>query len=88
MSEELMKDAIEMFRDGNLEGAVAELEEKVKSNPDVADLHHTYAEFANMLNMEEQEDIVPGGKIMMHYKNSSSFTCNFYLPYNILIPFY
>ena len=39
MSEELMKDAIEMFRDGNLEGAVAELEEKVKSNPDVADLH-------------------------------------------------
>ncbi|MBO57849.1 MAG: hypothetical protein CMA77_02510 [Euryarchaeota archaeon] len=70
MSEELMKDAIEMFRDGNLEGAVADLEGKVKSNPDVADLHHTYAEFANMLNMEEQEDIVPGGKIMQHYKKA------------------
>ncbi|HJM19371.1 MAG TPA: hypothetical protein QF802_02825 [Candidatus Thalassarchaeaceae archaeon] len=70
MSEELMKTAIEMFREGNLEGAVAELEEKVKSHPDVAELHHTYAEFANMLNMEAQEDIIPGGKIMMFYKKA------------------
>jgi hypothetical protein len=70
MSEELMKTAIEMFREGNLEGAVAELEEKVKSHPDVAELHHTYAEFANMLNMEAQEDIIPGGKIMMSYKKA------------------
>ena len=70
MSEELMKTAIEMFREGNIEGAVADLDEKVKSHPDVAELHHTYAEFANMLNMEAQEDVIPGGKIMMHYKKA------------------
>ena len=70
MSEELMKSAIEKFRDGDLEGAVTELEEKVKSNPDVAELHHTYAEFANMLNMEAQDDVIPGGKIMMSYKKA------------------
>jgi len=33
-------------------------------------LHHTFAEFANMLNMEAQEDIIPGGKIMMSYKKA------------------
>ena len=70
MSEELMKDAIEMFRDGNLEGAVADLEEKIKGNAGIADLHHTYAEFSNMLNMEAQDDVIPGGKIMMHYKKA------------------
>ncbi|HJM44336.1 MAG TPA: hypothetical protein QF644_00115 [Candidatus Poseidoniaceae archaeon] len=70
MSEELMKDAIEMFREGNLEGAVSNLEEKLKGNSDNAVLHHSYAEFANMLNMEAQEDMVPGGKIMMHYKKA------------------
>ena len=70
MSEELMKEAIEMFRDGNLEGAVSNLDEKLKSNSDNAELHHSYAEFANMLNMEAQDDIIPGGKIMMHYKKA------------------
>ncbi|CAI8216883.1 MAG: Uncharacterised protein [Methanobacteriota archaeon] len=70
MSEELMKEAIEMFRDGNLEGAVSNLEEKLKSNSDNAELHHSYAEFANMLNMEAQDDVIPGGKIMMHYKKA------------------
>ena len=60
MSEELMKDAIEMFRNGDIKGAVAELEGKLKSNGDVAQLHHSYAEFANMLNMEEQDDVIPG----------------------------
>ena len=70
MSEELMKSAIEMFREGNLEGAVAELDEKIKSNPGIADLHHTYAEFANMLNTDAQDDIIPGGKIMMNYKKA------------------
>ncbi len=73
MSEELMKDAIEMFRDGNLKGAIANIEEKLKTNSDVAELHHTYAEFANMLNMEAQDDVVPGGKIMMHYKKAMEF---------------
>ena len=70
MSEELMKDAIEMFRNGDIKAAVAELDGKLKSNGDVALLHHSYAEFANMLNMEEQDDVVPGGKIMMHYKKA------------------
>ncbi len=70
MSGELMKEAIEMFRDGNLEGAVSNLEEKIKGNSDNAELHHSYAEFANMLNMEAQDDVVPGGKIMMHYKKA------------------
>ena len=40
MSEELMKDAIEMFRNGDIKAAVAELEGKLKSNGDVALLHH------------------------------------------------
>ena len=70
VSEELMKDAIEMFREGNLKGAVSNLEGKLKSNGDNAVLHHSYAEFANMLNMEEQDDVIPGGKIMMHYKKA------------------
>ena len=43
MSEEIIKSAIELFRDGDLEGAVKELEEKTKSNSDVAMVHHTYA---------------------------------------------
>ena len=73
MSEELMKEAIEMFRDGNLKGAITNIEEKLKTNSDVAELHHTYAEFANMLNMEAQDDVVPGGKIMMHYKKAMEF---------------
>ena len=70
MSEEIMEEAIEMFRDGNLEGAVSNLDEKLKSNSGNAELHHSYAEFANMLNMEAQDDIIPGGKIMMHYKKA------------------
>lgn len=68
MGEELLESAIEMFRNGDLKGAVEDLDAKANGNPDSAILHHTYAEFANMLNMEEQEDIVPGGKIMKHYK--------------------
>ncbi len=70
MSEEIIKSAIELFRGGDLEGAVKELEEKTKSNSDVAMVHHTYAEFANMLNNEQQDDVVPGGKIMMSYKKA------------------
>ncbi len=71
MSDEIMlQPAIEMFRNGDLKGAVEELDSKTKDNPESAILHHTYAEFANMLNMEEQDDVIPGGKIMKHYKTA------------------
>ena len=70
MGEELLESAIEKFRNGDLKGAVAELDSKTKDNADSAILHHTYAEFANMLNMEEQDDVIPGGKIMKHYKTA------------------
>ena len=50
MSEEILESAIEKFRNGDLKGAVDELESKTKEHPDVAMVHHTYAEFANMLN--------------------------------------
>ena len=56
---------MEMFRSGDLKGAVENLDGKLRSNRDNAILQHTYAEFANMLNMEEQDDVVPGTKIMM-----------------------
>ena len=55
MSEEILESAIEMFRNGDLKGAVEELESKTKEHPDVAMVHHTYAEFANMLNTEEKK---------------------------------
>jgi hypothetical protein len=70
MSEEILKSAIELFRGGDLAGAVADLEAKAKTHSDVAIVHHTFAEFANMLNTEQQEDVVPGGKIMMSYKKA------------------
>ena len=38
MSEEIIKSAIELFRNGDLEGAVKDLEEKTKSNSD-GDVH-------------------------------------------------
>ena len=70
MSEEVLASAIEMFRSGDLKGAVEELEKTAKEHPEIAMVHHTYAEFANMLNTEEQDDIVPGTKIMMSYKKA------------------
>ena len=70
MSEEVIASAIELFRSGDLKGAVEELEKKTKEHPDQAMVHHTYAEFANMLNTEEQDDIIPGTKIMMSYKKA------------------
>ena len=70
MSEEILQPAIERFAEGDLEGAVQMLDDMCKSNKDVADVHHTYAEFANMLNVEAQDDVIPGGKIMMAYKKS------------------
>tara|TARA_B100000945_G_C20327644_1_gene570798 strand:- start:303 stop:881 length:579 start_codon:yes stop_codon:yes gene_type:complete len=70
MSEEILQPAIEKFSEGDLEGAVQMLDDMCKSNKDVAAIHHTYAEFANMLNVEAQDDIIPGGKIMMAYKKA------------------
>jgi hypothetical protein len=70
MSEELLQPAIELFRNGNLQGAVEELDKLTKVHSSIGVIHHTYAEFANMLNTESQEDIVPGGKIMMSYKKA------------------
>ena len=65
MSEEILQPAIERFAEGDLEGAVQMLDDMCKSNKDVAAVHHTYAEFANMLNVEAQDDVIPGGKIMI-----------------------
>lgn len=70
MSEEILQPAIELFASGDLEGAVNMLDELTKKHRDVAAIHHTYAEFANMLNVEAQDDIIPGGKIMMAYKKA------------------
>ena len=70
MSDDIMADAMELFRSGDLKGAVENLDGKLRANRDNAILQHTYAEFANMLNMEEQDDVVPGTKIMMSYKKA------------------
>ena len=70
MSDDVMAEAMELFRSGDLKGAVENLDSKLRSNRDNAILQHTYAEFANMLNMEEQDDVVPGTKIMMSYKKA------------------
>ena len=70
MSEELTAKAIELFSNGDLDGALAELEQQIAKNGKVASLHHTFAEFANIKNMQEQDDVIPGGKIMMSYKKT------------------
>ena len=70
MSEEILQPAIDKFAEGDLEGAVQMLDDMCKSNKDIAAVHHTYAEFANMLNVEAQDDVIPGGKIMMAYKKA------------------
>ena len=70
MSEEILRPAIDKFAEGDLEGAVQMLDDMCKTNKDIAAVHHTYAEFANMLNVEAQDDVIPGGKIMMAYKKA------------------
>ena len=70
MSEEIQQPAIDKFAEGDLEGAVQMLDDMCKTNKDIAAVHHTYAEFANMLNVEAQDDVIPGGKIMMAYKKA------------------
>ena len=56
MTDDIMEEAMELFRGGDLKAAVENLDGKLRSNRDNAILQHTYAEFANMLNMEEQDD--------------------------------
>lgn len=70
MSEELLAGPIELFRNGDLDGAMTDLDSKIASNGDVAQLHHMWAEFANMKNMEAQDDVIPGRKIMNAYKKA------------------
>jgi|TARA_B110000003_G_C16627892_1_gene525534 uncharacterized protein YbaA (DUF1428 family) len=68
--DELLQAPIEMLRNGDLDGAIADLDAKMSANKTNAQVHHMYAEFANMKNMEAQEDVIPGGKIMMAYKKA------------------
>jgi hypothetical protein len=70
MSDELLQTAIDLFNQGNIDGAIEHLESKLSNNPDNAQVHHMYAEFANMKNSEAQDDIIPGRKIMMMYKKA------------------
>ena len=70
MVEDLLEKPIALFRDGDVDGALEDLQAKLESNGDVAQLHHMWAEFANMKNMEAQDDVVPGRKIMNAYKKA------------------
>ncbi len=70
MSDELLQTAIDLFNQGDLDGAIEYLDSKLSGNSDSARMHHMYAEFANMKNSEAQEDVVPGRKIMMMYKKA------------------
>jgi len=68
--EEVLQGPIEKLRGGDLDGALEELDALMGSNKTNAQVHHMYAEFANMKNAEAQDDVIPGGKIMMAYKKS------------------
>jgi len=70
MSEELLETPIELFSQGDIDGAIADLESKLEKHSGVAELHHMWAEFANMKNAEMQEDVIPGRKIMNAYKQA------------------
>ncbi|MFZ8906290.1 MAG: hypothetical protein ACO2Y2_02915 [Poseidonia sp.] len=70
MVEALLEKPIELFREGDIDGALADIDEKLKSNGDVPELHHMWAEFANLKNMEAQDDVIPGRKIMNAYKRA------------------
>jgi tetratricopeptide (TPR) repeat protein len=70
MSDDFLQTAIDLFNQGDIDGAIAHLESKLSDNPDNAQVHHMYAEFANMKNSEAQEDVIPGRKIMMMYKKA------------------
>ena len=70
MSDELLQTAIDLFNQGDIDGAIEYLESKLPNNSDNPQMHHMYAEFANMKNSEAQEDVIPGRKIMMMYKKA------------------
>lgn len=70
MSDDFLQTAIDLFNQGDIDGAIEYLESKLSDNPDNAQVHHMYAEFANMKNSEAQEDVIPGRKIMMMYKKA------------------
>ena len=70
MVEELLEKPIALFREGNIDGALEDLEAKMSRNADVPQLHHMWAEFANMKNMDAQDDVIPGRKIMNAYKKA------------------
>jgi hypothetical protein len=70
MVEELLEKPIMLFREGNIDGALEDLNEKIGANPNVAQLHHMWAEFANLKNMDAQDDVIPGRKIMNAYKKA------------------
>jgi len=70
MVEELLENPIALFREGNIDGALEDLEAKISSHADVPQLHHMWAEFANMKNMDAQDDVIPGRKIMNAYKKA------------------
>ncbi len=70
MVEELLEKPIALFREGDIDGALEDLQEKIAANADVPQLHHMWAEFANMKNMDAQDDVIPGRKIMNAYKKA------------------
>lgn len=70
MAQELLQGPIEMFSNGDLDGALADLESKMKEHADVAEIHHMWAEFANMKNADAQDDVIAGRKIMKAYKSA------------------
>lgn len=70
MVQELIEKPIELFRNGDIDGALEDLNTKIADHGNVAELHHMWAEFANMKNMEAQDDVIPGRKIMNAYKKA------------------
>ena len=69
-NDEILNGPIEKLRNGNLDGAIEELDGLMSSHKTNAQVHNMYAEFANMKNAEAQDDVIPGGKIMMAYKKA------------------
>ena len=69
-NDEILNGPIEKLRSGDLDGAIEELDGLMGSHKTHPQVHHMYAEFANMKNAEAQDDVIPGGKIMMAYKKA------------------
>ena len=58
-NEEILQGPIEKLRSGDLDGALADLDEMMGIHKTNAEVHHMFAEFANMKNAEAQEDVIP-----------------------------